>query len=113
MKQMTSNSKWGEGLKKRILSLVLCLVMVVASVLCGFEAFAKTKAELEEDIEKYDQQIKEAEGKLDELKKNKKKQEEYLETLESQIKVMKARDTAIQTQINAIDEEIADLVYLS
>ena len=106
---MTFNSKWGEGAKKRILSLVLCLVMVVTSALCGFEAFAKTKAELEEDIKKYDQQIKDAENKLDELKNKKSKQEEYLKELEKQIAVMKERDTAIQTQINAIDEEIAEI----
>ena len=52
---MTFNSKWGEGMKKRILSLVLCLAMVVTSSLCGFVAFAKTKTELEEDIKKCDE----------------------------------------------------------
>jgi murein DD-endopeptidase MepM/ murein hydrolase activator NlpD len=83
--------------------------MIVTSALCGFEAFAKTKAELEEDIKKYDQQIKDAEGKLSELKNKKSKQEEYLKELEKQIAVMKERDTAIQTQINAIDEEIAEI----
>lgn len=99
----------GEDIKKRILSLMLCIVLAVTPLLCGFEAFAKTKSELEADIKKYDQQIKDAEGKLDKLKENKKKQEEYLTELEKQIEVMKQRDTAIQTQINAIDEEIAEL----
>ncbi len=95
------------GFEKRILSLVLCLVFVFTAV--SFNAFAKTKSELEADIEKYDQQIKDAESKLDELKKKKEKQEEYLEALETQINIMKAKDTAIQTQINAIDEEIDEL----
>ena len=106
---MIFNRKGRVGLNKKLLSLVLCLVMVVSTLLCGFEAFAKTKTELEDDIKKYDEQIKNAEGKLDELKKKKEKQEEYLEALEEQINVMKARDTAIQTQINAIDEEINEL----
>lgn len=109
MKPMRFKYNRGEGTKKRILSLVLCLVMVSTCLFCGFEAFAKTKAELEADIEKYDQQIEAAEGKLDELKNKKSKQEEYLKELEKQIAVMKERDTAIQTQINEIDEEIADL----
>ncbi len=109
MKPMRSKYKRGEGIKNRILSLVLCLIMVITSLFCGFDAFAKTKAELEADIEKYDQQIEEAESKLDELKNKKSKQEEYLKELEKQIAVMKERDTAIQTQINSIDEEIAEL----
>jgi murein DD-endopeptidase MepM/ murein hydrolase activator NlpD len=99
----------GEGLKNKIISLFLCLVLVSSSLLFGFEAFAKTKTELEADIKKYDEQIKNAEGKLDKLKENKKKQEEYLTELEKQIEIMKQRDTAIQTQINSIDAEIADL----
>lgn len=106
---MTFNRKGRVGLNKRLLSMVLCLVLTVTSLFCGFEAFAKTKNELEDDIKKYDEQIKEAEGKLDSLKEKKEKQEEYLEALEEQINVMKARDTAIQTQINAIDEEINEL----
>ena len=106
---MISKFSRGEGLKNRILSLVLCLVMIISSLFCGFEAFAKSKSELEADIKKYDQQINEAEDKLDELKKNKKKQEDYLVELEKQIALMKERDTAIQTQINVIDEEIAEL----
>lgn len=106
---MISKCFRGEGIKKRILSLMLCIVLAVTPLLCGFDAFAKTKSELEADIKKYDQQIKDAEGKLDKLKENKKKQEEYLTELEKQIDVMKQRDAAIQTQINAIDEEIAEL----
>ena len=109
MKPMRFKYNRGEGIKNRILSLVLCLVMVSTCLFCDFEAFAKTKEELEADIEKYDQQIEAAEGKLDELKNKKSKQEEYLKELEKQIAVMKDRDTAIQTQSNAIDEKIADL----
>ena len=106
---MTFNRKGGAGLEKRVLGAILCFVMIMTSLFCGFEVFAKTTTELEDDIKKYDEQIKEAEGKLDNLKKKKEKQEEYLEALEEQINVMKARDTAIQTQINAIDEEINEL----
>lgn len=104
---MIFKSMRDKSFKKRIISLVLCLVLAFSAV--SFEVFAKTKNELEADIKKYDEQIKDAEGKLDDLKAKKEKQEEYLEALEEQINVMKARDTAIQTQINAIDEEIAEL----
>ena len=95
------------GTNKRIISLVLCLIVAVSAI--SFDVFAKSKSELEADIEKYDKQIEEAEGKLNELKAEKEKQEEYLEALEEQINVMKAKDAVIQTQINAIDEEIAEL----
>ena len=37
---MISKFSRGEGLKNRILSLVLCLVMIISSLFCGFEAFA-------------------------------------------------------------------------
>ena len=106
---MTFNRKGRVGLNKKLLSIVLCLILTASSFFCSFEAFAKTTSELEEDIKKFDQQIKEAEGKLDKLKEKKEKQEEYLEALEQQINVMKERDTALQTQINAIDEEINEL----
>ena len=104
---MTFKSMLKRGYEKRFISLVLCLVLAVTAI--SFDVYAKTKSELEADIEKFDQQIKDAEGKLDELKEKKEKQEEYLQALEAQINVMKAKDTAIQTQINAIDEEIDEL----
>ena len=104
---MIFKSIFKKGINKKIVSLMLCFVISLSAV--SFNAFAKTKDELEADIEKYDEQIKEAEDKLDSLKAKKEKQEEYLKALEEQINVMKARDTAIQTQINSIDEEIAEL----
>ncbi len=104
---MIFKSMFKKGINKKIVSLILCFVISLSAV--SFNAFAKTKDELEADIEKYDEQIKEAEDKLDGLKAKKEKQEEYLKTLEEQINIMKARDTAIQTQINSIDEEIAEL----
>lgn len=104
---MIFKSMFKKGINKKIVSLILCFVVSLSAV--SFNAFAKTKDELEADIKKYDEQIKEAEDKLDGLKAKKEKQEEYLKTLEEQINIMKARDTAIQTQINSIDEEIAEL----
>ena len=104
---MIFKSMHKKGIEKRIISLLLCFVLALSAV--SFQVFAKTKDELEADIEKYDEQIRDAEGKLGDLKKKKEKQEEYLKALEEQINIMKARDTAIQTQINAIDEEIAEL----
>lgn len=101
---MTFKCKGISIIKKRLVSLTLCLVLLYTAVFC---VQAKTKSELEADIQKYDKEIEEASGKLDELKEKKESQEEYLEALEAQITVMKAKDIAIQTQINAIDEDIA------
>ena len=43
MKPMRFKYNRGEGIKNRILSIVLCLVTVYTCLFCGFEAFAKTK----------------------------------------------------------------------
>lgn len=98
--------------KNRIISLLLCLVLLATSLVITpdlFVAYAKTKNELENDIAEYDKQIDAAQDKLNDLKKKKEKQQEYLETLEEQISVMKEKGNAIQTQINVIDEEISEL----
>lgn len=94
---------------KKIISLLLCFVMILTLLPLTLGASAKTKSELEADVKEYDKQIAAAEDKLNELKKKKEKQQEYLETLEEQIGIMKAKATLIQTQIDVIDEEIAKL----
>ncbi len=94
---------------RKIISLLLCFIMVLTLSVLTPGVSAKTKNELENDIKEYDKQITDAESKLDDLKKKKEKQQEYLETLEEQIGVMKAKASLIQTQINVIDEEIDEL----
>ncbi len=98
--------------KNRIICILLCFIMTLTSLVFTpdiLNVSAKTKNELEDDIREYDKQIDAAQDKLAELKKQKEKQQEYLEALEAQINVMKAKATAIQTQVNAIDEEIKEL----
>ena len=101
--------------KNRIACLMLCFIMVLTSFVFTpdiLTASAKTKAELEAEIAGYDKEIDTAKDKLAELKKKKEKQQEYLEALENQITVMKAKANALQSQINAIDEEIDELNIL-
>lgn len=97
---------------KKFLCAVLCLVLVftaVSFVTPQMWASAATKDELQEKIDKLDSEISANRKKLNELKNDKEKQKEYLETLEKQIKTVEEKATKIQTQIQTIDNEITQL----
>ncbi len=99
-------------MSKKITSLILSALLVF-SYLVYFEpstaAKAATRSELQEKIEKIDEEIAENEEKLGKLKDEKKSQQEYLNTLEQQIVAVKDKAYSLQTQIELIDEELSDL----
>lgn len=92
---------------KRIISLLLALLMVFTLV--GAEAYAATKEELEQKIEKLDGEIAANKNKLNSLKGKKEKQKEYLETLENQLDVVEEKATNLQMQVSTLDKSIAKL----
>ena len=98
-------------LKKRATALLLCLVLLLSA--CVYtqapQAFAATKQELEQRINQIDEQIKANRSKIDELKNQKAKQQEYLNALQSQIEANQEKIDAVQTQIDAVNAELAEL----
>lgn len=94
---------------KRYVSLALCLVlMFVSFAFAGSVStvHAATQQELEDKIDKIDDEIKANKEKLNELADKKEKQQEYLDTLETQIATVESKVSALETQIQSIDNEI-------
>lgn len=99
-------------MKKRILCLLLCFILAFTAVSVATPqmwASAATKEELQDQIDKLDGEIASNRKKLDELKKDQKKQKEYLDALENQIETVEKKATNIQTQVQSIDKEIEKL----
>lgn len=96
---------------KRFTAALLCAVLVFSAVVYTADfniAEALTQQELQEKSEKIDAEIKANQKKLNEIKNNKKAQQEYLDTLESQIKALKSKVDNIQTQMNTVETEITN-----
>ena len=92
---------------KRIISLLLALLMFFTLV--GTEVYAATKEELQQKIEKLDDEIAANKNKLNALKDKKESQKEYLETLEKQIDTVEEKATSLQVQVNTLDKSISKL----
>ena len=92
---------------KRIISLLLALLMIFTLV--GTEVYAATKEELQQKIEKLDDEIAANKNKLNALKDKKESQKEYLETLEKQIDTVEEKATSLQVQVNTLDKSISKL----
>ena len=95
-------------MKKRILSLLLCVVLLFSAT-GTLQAFAATKQELQEKIVKIDAQIKANREKINDLKSKKEKQQEYLDALQNQITAQQEKINAVQQQIDAVSKEIRKL----
>ena len=94
---------------KRFISLIISLFIISTSFFCFYssiDVFAATEAELNEKIEKLDQEISANKDKLNALKDKKEKQEEYLNTLETQIDSVESKVNALETQVQSLDKEI-------
>jgi len=96
---------------KRFTAALLCAVLIFSAVVYTADfniAEALTQQELQEKSDKIDAEIKANQKKLNEIKNNKKAQQEYLDTLESQIKALKSKVDNIQTQMNTVETEITN-----
>lgn len=96
---------------KRLIAALLCLTLIFSAIIYTADfniVEALTQQELEEKSDKIDAEIKANQKKLNEIKNNKKAQQEYLDTLESQIKALKSKVNNIQTQMNTVETEITN-----
>lgn len=94
---------------KRTIAFLMSLIMVLSvTVFCdsGIIADAVSKQELESRIDELDEQIKQNKEKLNDLAKQKEKQQEYLDTLQSQISAAEEKASALESKINDLDTEI-------
>lgn len=92
---------------KKLLCLALCFVLAVSVLITAL--CAPATSELEDEIDRIDQQIAANKEKLEQLENDREKQKEYLDALEAQIDSISSKATSIQTQINTIDNEIFEL----
>lgn len=94
-------------MQKRALAALLCLVLLFTAIFAAPQlASAATKAELEDRIDEIDKEISANRSKLNELKEQQGKQQEYLDALQTQIDANQAKANALGEQIDGIDQEI-------
>lgn len=96
---------------KRFTALLCCLCLLFTAFVYTAEnniVNAATQQELEDKSDKLDAEIKANQKKLNEIKNNKKAQQEYLNTLNAQIKALKTKVNNIQTQMNTVETEITN-----
>ncbi len=94
-------------MQKRALAALLCLVLLFTAIFAAPQlASAATKAELEDRIDEIDKEISANRSKLNELKEQQDKQQEYLDALQTQIDANQAKANALGEQIDGIDQEI-------
>lgn len=96
---------------KRLTAALLSFVLLFSAVLYTADiniVEALSQQELEEKSDEIDAEIKANQKKLNEIKNNKKAQQEYLDTLEEQIKALKSKVSNIQTQMNTVETEITN-----
>lgn len=98
----------------KLISLLMCLVLVVTSFSFATTAQAASTSELRDRQEKIQSEIDDAQSKLDELSAEKSETEEYLSALRSKINLLQDKlDTledrrdALQAEIDAVQEKIA------
>ena len=99
-------------MNKKILCILLCFTMILASFAIAMPTIkvsAATKSELEDKIDELDDKIAANKKKLNELKGKAESQKEYLDTLEEQIETVEEKGINLQTQVNAIDKEIDEI----
>ena len=97
---------------KRKISVLLCIVMffgVAFSAVPSPIAHAATRQELEAELERIDDEIKDNKSKLSELKGKKEAQQEYLDALKSQIAANEKKANNLKSQVEALDSEISAL----
>ena len=92
---------------KRILSIVLCAVMVFAFVPNASETtLAATKGQLQSQISSINSQQKEIQKKLDALEADASKHEEYQAQLSAQMDLSQQKIDTLQAKIDIINEQI-------
>lgn len=91
----------------KILSVISAIVLLFSSM--GFSAYAQSKEDLEKELERREKEIEEYQKKIDALKGNAAKQEDYIDELNKQIKVYDEQTEILDEQIGQLNSEIAAL----
>ena len=95
-------------MKRLFAWLLACVLLSSALLIPGavVPARAATMAELEQEIDRLESEIKANKQKLSDLADKKESQEEYLETLQGEISAVEKKADALETQIQTLDNEI-------
>lgn len=94
---------------KKSLSVLLCMLLLLSlgmSALRPSDAHAATMAELEQEVDRLDEEIKANKEMLASFADQKESQEVYLQTLQAQIESVQKKADTLNTQIETIDNEI-------
>ncbi|MGN1418825.1 MAG: murein hydrolase activator EnvC family protein [Acutalibacteraceae bacterium] len=94
---------------KRTLAVLMSITMLflsLAFIAPVNTAKAATKQELEEEIERLDDEIAKSQEKLDSFADEKEEKQEYLDALEEKISAAEQKASALETQIQTLDNEI-------
>lgn len=101
---------------KRALSLAMSVALMLTAFTFGITAEAKSTAELRSEKEKIQQEINNAQSKINSLASEKNKTQEYLNALESKIGLLQDKidsledsKAALQAEINAIESKITSI----
>ncbi len=94
---------------KKCLSVLLCVLLLFGVGMPALHpsvAHAATMAELEQEVNRLEQEIRQNKQKLIDFADKKELQEAYLETLQEQIDTVQKKADTLNTQIQTLDNEI-------
>lgn len=97
--------KFWKRLGKPVLALVLAVCVAQGT---GGSAIAATLTELQQEQARLEQEKKENDAKLAELKADQSKQQEYKNTLDAQMQNLQSQIDGLNTQINDLDTSISE-----
>ena len=97
--------KFWKRLGKPVLALVLAVCVAQGT---GGSAIAATLTELQQEQARLEQEKKENDAKLAELKADQSKQQEYKNTLDAQMQNLQSQIDGLNTQINDLDASISE-----
>ena len=97
--------KFWKRLGKPVLALALALCVAQGT---GGSAIAATLTELQQEQARLEQEKKENDAKLAELKADQLKQQEYKDTLDAQMQNLQSQIDGLNTQINDLDASISE-----
>ncbi len=98
-------------MKRKFIALFCAVLLLALPFFATYRPVARaaTRQELEEELERIDQEIEGNKDKLAGLKDKKESQQEYLDTLEEQIGANEKKSTNLKTQVDSLDSDLAEL----
>lgn len=90
----------------KIISLIMCFVLVAATFSFSFSAQAKSTSELQNEREQIQDEINAAQSRIDELEKEKAQTQEYLDALMVKINLLRDKLGTLEAQRDSLQAEI-------